>query len=446
MKTRVTTFLLTMMLSGIITPLIAQMGVEDGSKYGHGEDSVRCVKNYSLYKGYYDQEDFDRAIMFWRPVFRECPKVSKNIYLHGRIMYLDLYTRTNDEIYLDSVMMVWDQRIEMFGSKGTYTGRKGLDLLSLGFGDPERVQRGLGYLEESLDMLKHRSSDGIMVYYTQATMALFSMGVIDNAMAIENYGKVSDLVDMAIEKNTKPDNKEKYQNAKNVIDNAFKTSGAGTCDGLIPMFTDKVKANPEDRELLEKVLTLLGGAGCSDSDLYYETVGYYYQIERTAERAYQLAQMSLDRALSEKAAQYYKEAIELEDESRNKSNYLVKLAGLVLNENEDIREAYSLAKQAIELDPGNGAAYFIVGNAVGSAKVGDEFENQAVYWLAVDYFVKAKQNSPELEEQVNERINSYSQHFPKKEDCFFRSITEEGTAYRVGGWINETTTVRFRKE
>ena len=27
---------------------IAQKGVEDGSRYGHGEDSITCIKNLSL--------------------------------------------------------------------------------------------------------------------------------------------------------------------------------------------------------------------------------------------------------------------------------------------------------------------------------------------------------------------------------------------------------------
>ena len=54
--------------------------------------------------------------------------------------------------------------------------------------------------------------------------------------------------------------------------------------------------------------------------------------------------------------------------------------------------------------------------------------------------------NPELSSTINGYINTVSAMFPKKEEGFFRSITEEGIAYSVGGWVNETTTVRWRKE
>ena len=34
----------------------------------------------------------------------------------------------------------------------------------------------------------------------------------------------------------------------------------------------------------------------------------------------------------------------------------------------------------------------------------------------------------------------------RKKELFFMGILEEGISYKVGGWIDENTTVRFRKE
>ena len=65
----------------------SQKGIEDGSKYGHGEDSVLCIRNYSLYSEYYKQKNYEDALPYWRMVFNDCPKVSKNIYQHGANMY-----------------------------------------------------------------------------------------------------------------------------------------------------------------------------------------------------------------------------------------------------------------------------------------------------------------------------------------------------------------------
>jgi tetratricopeptide (TPR) repeat protein len=226
----------------------------------------------------------------------------------------------------------------------------------------------------------------------------------------------------------------------------FKSGGAADCDGLINYFTGRIKEAPDDIELLKKVLSLLDDASCTESDLYFAAAESLYEHEKSATSAAHLAQMNFDRGQLARAEHYFKEAISLEEESTRKSSYYTKLAAIRLNE-KDNRAARDYARQAIELNPESGTPYMIIGNAYAGQKISDdEFENQAVYWVAVDYFQKAKQVDPSLASNVNEYISTYSGIFPTKTECFFRSITEEGDAYKVGGWINETTTVRFRKE
>ena len=48
-----------------------------------------------------------------------------------------------------------------------------------------------------------------------------------------------------------------------------------------------------------------------------------------------------------------------------------------------------------------------------------------------------------MTEEADKLIGIYSQHFPSKDEAFFRDITA-GKSVKVGGWINETTTARFR--
>ena len=50
------------MLTLISAAGFSQKGVEDGSRYGHGEDSVKCVRNYSLYREYYKQKNYNDAL------------------------------------------------------------------------------------------------------------------------------------------------------------------------------------------------------------------------------------------------------------------------------------------------------------------------------------------------------------------------------------------------
>ena len=98
----------------------AQKGVEDGSKYGHGEDSLRCLENSSLYYQYYKQKNYNDAFAYWEIVFNECPLSSMNIYSHGERMVESMYRKEKDaakkaELY-SLLMKVYDQRAKYYGT------------------------------------------------------------------------------------------------------------------------------------------------------------------------------------------------------------------------------------------------------------------------------------------------------------------------------------------
>ena len=76
----------------------------------------------------------------------------------------------------------------------------------------------------------------------------------------------------------------------------------------------------------------------------------------------------------------------------------------------------------------------------GAKSCGSDFENQTVYWIAVDAFKQAL-SDPETKDRASKSINTYSKYFPTKETCFFNGITAN-SKHTVGCWINKTTTAR----
>jgi hypothetical protein len=127
MKITATKFLLTILIVTGSISAFGQKGVEDGSKYGKGEDSIRCVRNFSLYAEYYRQKSYDDALPYWQIVFDECPTASFNLYIHGVKMYELLAEKADNEeqkfTYLDTMMLIYDQRIKYFGHEGKVLGR-----------------------------------------------------------------------------------------------------------------------------------------------------------------------------------------------------------------------------------------------------------------------------------------------------------------------------------
>jgi tetratricopeptide (TPR) repeat protein len=140
---------------------------------------------------------------------------------------------------------------------------------------------------------------------------------------------------------------------------------------------------------------------------------------------------------------YFKQAIELEEDDDRKAEYYHSL-GIITNKQKKFSESRQHALDAANLKPGWGEPYILIGNLYANSlnTCSDIKLPKAVFWVAVDMFVKAKQVDPSIADKANELINTYSGYFPNKEEAFFHNIIE-GSTFKVECWINENTKVRF---
>lgn len=427
-------------------PLLGQKGVEDGSKFGHGEDSIRCVRNFSLYSEYYKQDNYKDALPYWKIVFAECPLISTNLYIHGVRMFEDKMEKAGNQDlkygYLDTIMMIYDQRIKYFGREGYVTGRKGKDFLDIRRDNLDDVQKGYDMIKRSISLQNEKSQIDILVIFMTASATLFEGERLAGDKVIENYALVSGIIEKQIASDPDDDN---LQKAKEAVDNVFATCGAATCEGLIALFKPKFEQSPHDLDLMKKILQLLGQTQCMESDLYFNVSTAYHKQEPTARSAYLLAEMNDERKNYEVAARYYKEAVELETDELEKAKYYLKLGDITYRELGNHSLARTYAIKAKESDPSSGHPYLLIGSIYAASKAcgEDELGEKAVYWLAVDYFIKAKSVDSDLTEIANKNISLYSQHFPDTETIFFHGY-KEGDEYLIECWINEKTIVRTR--
>ncbi|OPZ55795.1 MAG: hypothetical protein BWY89_01244 [Bacteroidetes bacterium ADurb.BinA012] len=293
-------------------------------------------------------------------------------------------------------------------------------------------------METSPESFDHTYSSLYMAVIAKS----YALRLIEAPEIITAYSQSMKVVDNQL---SRQPGDTRYLEARKNIDAIFRSTGAATCENLEHLFTADVDNNPGDTAMLRKVLTLLTETGCKDSELYYKASTNLYRADPSASSAAQLAEMNLVRKKYNEAEKYYTEAIELETDNKVKSVLLTKLATLELM-SDSRQAARDFARAAYSLDPTNGNALFIIAEAYAGSRIGETFENQTVYWVVVDYLVRARNTDPTLKEQIDERISIYSRLFPTKEEAFFRSLVEEGASYQVGGWINESTTIRFRKE
>lgn len=438
-------FLLVMFISININ---AQKGKEDGSKYGHGEDSVDCLRNLSLYREYARNKDYNMAKKYWTHVFDECPKSSKNLYIDGAKMYQDFLDENTDpnrkNTLTDTLMLIYNRRIENFGEKGKVRGRQGADLLKYRRNDGEEyLKQGYDYLMESIDLMHDKVSDAVLPTLLSASITLGSNGVFDAKKVIEDYILISKIVDDKIQK--KPT--DRLLELKKSMDANFVTEGPGDCETLLGFFNEEIKTKREDPAFLEMLTNLLSSRECTDNELYFTAVKDLYKLAPSASSAIKIAILARDKNLYEESVKYLNEAIQLETDETKKADYYYSMAISYQKMGNKVKSRES-ALNAVKAKPAFGEPYILIGQLYADSK--NECTNSsdnknlpnAVFWAAVDMFVKAKAADPTIEEQANKLILTYTPFFPNKEDAFFKGWNE-GDTYRIGCWINESTRVRF---
>jgi len=329
--------------------------------------------------------------------------------------------------------------MEYFNQEGKVYGTKGIDLLRYRSSD---IEEAYGYLKKSIDLSKAKVDESVAVTYITATYKLLQDNKLSADAMIENYVLVMDLLNAKVQNGDKD---PKLPQAIESVEKIFAESGAADCESLIAIFSEKFKAEPENIDLLKKITTLLAETGCEKSELYAQAAEALYSLEPSAESAAKLATLFAIREEYSKSVSYYNKAINQESDDEIKAKYYYSLAKVNFQQ-KNFPSTRKNCLSAIALKSNYGEAYILIGSAyaASSSSCGSEFEQKAVYWAAVDKFIKAKTVDPEVKAIADEQINAYSKYFPNNEVAFFNEYTD-GDVYTVGCWINEKTIVRTTK-
>lgn len=410
----------------------------------------------SLYTEFFKQKDIKSAYPHWKKIYDKYPKSTINIYIHGAAIYKsfinDAKTEEEKDKYFDEYMKLFDKRIKYFGKEGFVLGRKGTEWLKYkleeknleGADQIDALERGYGMVNASVDLQGNDSELPVLVLLMQTSKSLFKLGALPKESVVANYEKCNDIVKTIIETS---DNKDKVESAKKVqiyIEDIFGKSGAADCDALISIFTPQFKQNKTDVETIKAILRRLRKAGCDDSDLYNEATETLYNLEPSAEAAFNMAHRYLKLNDFDKAKMYYKQAMDQETDQELLANYYYEYGLFIYAKENALQEARSYARKALKLKPDYCEANMLIGDIYVAATrsfEGSNLEKSAVFWLAVDYFTKARKGE-DCAVDAAKKISTYKKYFPNKEEAFMEGL-KAGNSYKVEGWINETTKVRF---
>lgn len=417
----------------------------------------KCDADISVYREAFKQWDGKVSsanpvmISAWRRVFINCPGYKERTLIDGtKIVNNALIRGTKDETlkekYIDTLVMVYETRVEHFPKNkagnqvGNIKGRMGLDLM----GFPSRMEQAYNALKDAIEIDGNNSNYAFIDGYFSTTINMVKAGKLDEALIIDEYSRLMDIVDFNIKKYTEAGNEKllnSYTATKGNLEGGVQPYA--NCEDLVRIYQKKFDADPDNVELLNKIATILSARNCDKTDLYLAVAIKLHKLNPSPESAYFIGKRYLADQEYSKAVSYLVEATKSSDTKSAQQAYKY-LAQIMLKEGNG-EQGRVYAKKAIELDKTDGEPYMIIGYLyASSSKTCNEnpLHAKAVLWAAVDKFQKAKDVDTSMAAKANEMIRDYSKMFPTSEDAFFYNVFE-GDEYQVGCWINETTKARF---
>lgn len=417
------------------------------------------MNQYSLYSEFYKQDDYKSALPHWQVLYEKYPKSHVNLYIQGAKMYESLIDKaTTDEErdkYLKEMMKVFDQREKYFGGKGYILGRKATALLEYKLTEKRTnplegeelknvLQTAYGWLSVSMEEQKKETELPVVLLMMQTTRSLFKLGALPKEDVVRNYDKCNTLLNQISADTKEADKLKEIKDVQTYIETLFGTSGAADCETLVNIYTPQFQAKSNDIEFIKSMLRRFRQAKCDNIDLIEQATIKLYELEPSAEAAFNMARGYLRKDNVEMAKKFYDQAIQQEKDPKLLASYYYEKGLLLLAKESKFSEAREMARKAISLDPDLCDAYMLIGDIYvhsASSFNGTGIQKSAVFWVAADYYNKARKGDECAADAANKAAD-LRKYFPNQEEAFMEGI-KSGQAYKVEGWINETTTARF---
>ncbi len=446
MKTKVV--LLGAMMTASVASFAAT-GVQTGTKYGTGQDSIDCVQNLSLFTSYAKQGDYKSAVEFWEKCYNNCPQSSKNIYIHGpKIVAYQIQEEKDPNKkgkLFDLLMKVYDDRAKYFGNdrkmnKNQILGDKAMDYVKYA---PAARDKKVAYqwMSDVIDNEGSNCKATLFQTYFNLSDGLFKANKDGFRQTyIDDYLKISPLLSERANSGD-PKDSVNYGAVKAVVDAMFAQSGAADCKTLDGVYSAQIDSKKDDKNFLNMVLKLYAIADCEESSVYFKASAYKHAIDPSATSARGMAAQAYNKKDKNTALKYFKEAVSLESDNVEKAKLQVKIAA-IYKEQGNYTASRDAARAALNYQANNAKAYLLIGMLYGeyySSISDDATIKRTAFWAAVDKLEKAKSIDPSC--GAAKLISSFKEQFPEKTELFMRNI-KEGDTYTVPGWIGEKTTVR----
>lgn len=438
----------------ILTPVIAQRGIEDGSIFGHGKDSIDCLLNIGLTRELVKKNDFRRAYLPWKMAFTSCPKSQISLYNDGAKILHEILKTEQDSLkrinYLNELSDLYDKNIlykKELSRFLTNPIREDLLLAVKSYdyfhyaGIALDIQRAYKYCKDAVCKMDKKEPAFYLIHDWMAIDSIiYKKDITFKNQFISDFITASYISENACKK-AKTNTKALWDNTLSSIYQIAKNCNIDSYDSIAEWYKSLNAEQMQNNESLKEMIAILKKYHYEKKTLFMELIdraGKSNDPELLKECAWTYYQ----NGEKEKCTTFIEQILTQNNSHIQKSQIAYETAK-IFYQDKDLLLAKKYAQIAIEQNEHNGEAYILLARIYASQPEWSEnpILNKCTYFLIIDKLQQAKRMDMRTESEANELIRKYITDIPQSNDLLFMNI-KQGDQLNIGGWINENITIQ----
>ena len=445
--------------------MIALVGFT-GMSLGQGQNP-ECMTNLSIYAEHAKVKNYDAAYGPWKMVYEACPDINKANFSYGERILMDKIEKSSGaekDAFIKELLKVYEDSNKYFPESFT-PGMVAIDKVLLMYDNKMASDDEIfSMLDKAFkeDRENFKNPKALYLYFS-SLVDLYSANKKDLQDVFDTYDDVtekiedenSQLTDVINKLLPKEDagtltskekrslkvattNSESYGKIAGSVDS--KLGALADCENLIPLYERSYEAKKGDVTWVKRAVGRMFSKECTDDPMFKKLFEAQLALDPSAD-AYVYGGTLKQKAGDNSAAiADFNKALDLETNSRKKSNIAYKIATSYRRSNRSTSRSYAL--KAIDANPSNGNAYLLIASlyAASANDCGDTpFEKRAIYWKAADMARKAGRVDPALSGRASQSAASYEAKAPSKTDIFNSGMAGKTLSFKC--WVGGSITV-----
>ena len=445
--------------------MIAVFGMATVSN-GQAQDP-ECMTNLSIYAEHAKVKNYDAAYGPWKMVYTSCPGINKANFSYGERI---LSHKVNNSSGAEKDAFI-QELLDMYDASGNYFPKnfplavREIDKALVKYDNKMASDEEIyGILDNAFknDRDNFKNPKALYLYFS-SLVDLYNAGNKDLQSVFDAYDDVTEKIEEENSKLTtvitkllpKEDagtltskekrslkvattNSESYGKIAGSVDS--KLGALADCENLIPLYERSYEAKKGDITWVKRAVGRMFSKECTDDPMFKKLFEAQLALDPSADAFVYGGTLKKKAGDNSGAIADFNKALDLETDSRKKSNIAYKIATSYRRTSKSTARSY--AQKAIDANPSNGNAYLLIASLYASSANDcgtTPFEKRAVYWKAADMARRAGRVDPSLSGRAGQSAASYAAKAPSKTDIFNSGLAGKTISFKC--WVGGSVTV-----